>query len=39
MNQPNEITVVAFEEGDKIIKDPAAPRFSSIEDLFKDLED
>lgn len=30
---PNDITVNAIKEGEKILKDPTAPRYSSINDL------
>ncbi|MEG0153408.1 MAG: type II toxin-antitoxin system RelB/DinJ family antitoxin [Cellulosilyticaceae bacterium] len=38
MNAPNEMTVAAFEEGDRMINDPTATRFSSVESLFEDLD-
>lgn len=34
---PNAETFAAFEEGDKMINDPTAPRFSSVDALFEDL--
>lgn len=38
MPQPNAVTLAALAEGDKMLKDPEAPRFSSVEALFKDLD-
>lgn len=35
--RPNKTTLAAFAEGERLLKDPAAPRFSSVEDLFEDL--
>ena len=35
---PNAVTLAALDEGDKILKDPTAPRFSSVEALFEDLD-
>lgn len=37
LDVPNSVTLAAFEEGDKMINDPAAPRYSSVERLFEDL--
>ena len=37
LDVPNTVTLAAFEEGDKMINDPAAPRYSSVERLFEDL--
>ena len=34
---PNETTIAAIEEGEKMLKDPHAQKFSSVEDLFKEL--
>lgn len=34
---PNAETIAAFEEGDRMINDPSAPRYSSVEELFEDL--
>ncbi|MGM9937697.1 MAG: type II toxin-antitoxin system RelB/DinJ family antitoxin, partial [Candidatus Ornithomonoglobus sp.] len=34
---PNAETLAAFEEGDKMINDPTATRYSSVEALFEDL--
>ena len=34
---PNEVTVAAFEEGERMLNDPSATRFSSVESLFEDL--
>lgn len=35
---PNAITLAAFEEGERMLHDPDAPRFSSVEDLFAELD-
>ena len=35
---PNETTLAAFEEGEKMKKDPNAVRFTNTDDLFKELE-
>lgn len=35
---PNAATLAALAEGNKMLDDPAAPRFSSIEALFEDLD-
>lgn len=37
LDTPNLNTISAFEEGDNMINDPSAQRFSSVEDLFTDL--
>ena len=37
LDVPNSTTLAAFEEGDKMLNDPAAPRYSSVEALFEDL--
>lgn len=37
LDVPNSTTLVALAEGDKMINDPAAPRYSSVEALFEDL--
>ncbi|MGN0183411.1 MAG: type II toxin-antitoxin system RelB/DinJ family antitoxin [Candidatus Ornithomonoglobus sp.] len=34
---PNAETLAAFKEGDKMVNDPTAPRYSSVEALFEDL--
>lgn len=34
---PNEVTLAAIEEGEKMLKDPNALKFSSVEDLLKEL--
>lgn len=33
LDTPNDVTVAAIEEGRKLMQDPSAPRYSSIEDL------
>lgn len=35
---PNAVTLAAFTEGEKMLKDPTSPRFSSVETLFEDLD-
>ncbi|MBP5435281.1 type II toxin-antitoxin system RelB/DinJ family antitoxin [bacterium] len=35
---PNATTIAALEEGDRMIKDPDAKRFSSVDELFDELE-
>ena len=35
---PNEATAAAIEEGRKLMADPSAPRYSSIDDLKAALE-
>lgn len=37
LDEPNAITRSALEEGDQMLSDPSAPRFSSVEDLFAEL--
>lgn len=37
LDVPNATTLAAFEEGDNMINDPAAPRYKSVEALFEDL--
>ena len=34
---PNETTIAAIEEGERMLRDPAARRFSSVDELFDDL--
>lgn len=38
INTPNETTIAALEEGNRMLNDPSAPRFSSVEALFEDLD-
>jgi DNA-damage-inducible protein J len=38
LDEPNATTIAAIEEGKKLLADPTAPRYSSIEDLKKALE-
>ena len=35
---PNATTIAALEEGDRMIKDQDAKRFSSVDELFDELE-
>ena len=35
---PNKITIKAFEEGEKMLKDSNTPKFNSVEALFADLD-
>ena len=37
INMPNQVTLEAFEEGERLINDPNAQRFSSVEALFEEL--
>lgn len=37
INTPNSTTVAAFEEGEQMLADPNAPRFSNVDALFEDL--
>lgn len=37
LDEPNVITRAAIEEGDQMLSDPYAPRFTSVEDLFAEL--
>lgn len=34
----NATTMTAFEEGEQMLMDSNTPRFSSVEELFEDLE-
>lgn len=34
---PNKETVEAFAEGESLLSDPLAKRFSSVDDLFEEL--
>ncbi len=38
LDVPNETTIAAIEEGKKLIEDPSAPRYSSMEALRAALE-
>lgn len=38
LDTPNAVTLAALEEGDKMINDPSATRYSSVEALFEDLQ-
>ncbi len=35
---PNFVTQKTIEEGERLIRDPDAKRYSSVEELFDDLE-
>lgn len=37
LDAPNAETLQAFAEGDRMLRDPATKRFSSVEALFEDL--
>ena len=37
INTPNQVTLEAFEKGERLINDPNAQRFSSVEALFEEL--
>jgi len=38
LKEPNAETLAAFEEGEGMLHDPTAPCFSSVDELFSDLE-
>lgn len=38
MDEPNAETLAAFEEGERMLHDPTAPRFSSADELFAELD-
>lgn len=38
MDEPNAETLAAFEEGERMLHDPTAPRFSSVDELFAELD-
>lgn len=38
LEEPNAETLAAFEEGERMLHDPKAPRFSSVDALFADLD-
>ncbi len=37
IDEPNELTYAAMEEAEQMLKDPNAKRFSSVDDLFEEL--
>ena len=37
LDSPNSVTLAALKEGDRLLNDPEARRFSSVEDLLADL--
>ncbi len=37
IDEPNEVTYAAMEEGEQMLKDPNTKRFSSVAELFEDL--
>lgn len=37
LDEPNAVTRAALEEGDQMLSDPNTQRFSSVEDLFAEL--
>lgn len=37
INTPNEVTLAAFEEGERLINDPNTQKFLSVDALFEDL--
>ena len=37
IDEPNETTYAAMEEAEQMLKDPSAKRFSSVDDLFAEL--
>ena len=38
IDEPNEVTLKAFEEGEKMLADPNAKRYKSSEELFAELD-
>lgn len=38
LDDPNEVTIAAMEEGDRLANDPSIPGYSNIEELKKALE-
>ena len=38
LNQPNSETIAAMEEAERIARDPNTKRFSSVDELFQELE-
>ena len=36
--QPNAETIAAIEEAEQLLKDPSTKKYSSVEELFEDLE-
>ena len=38
LDTPNRETIAAFEEGEKMLHAPEAPRFSSVDELFAELD-
>ena len=36
--EPNEETIAAFEEGEKMLRDPNTKKYDSVEELFEDLD-
>ena len=38
VDEPNETTYAAMEEAEQMLKDPTTKRFSSVEDLFAELD-
>ena len=38
MDEPNAETLAAFEEGERMLHDPSAPRYSSVDELFAELD-
>ena len=38
MDEPNAETLAAFEEGERMLHDPTAPRYSSVDELFAELD-
>ena len=37
IDEPNETTYAAMEEAERMLKDPSTKRFSSVDDLFAEL--
>ncbi|NLZ36727.1 MAG: type II toxin-antitoxin system RelB/DinJ family antitoxin [Clostridiales bacterium] len=37
LDEPNSVTRAAFDEGDRLLSDPNALRFTNVDDLFEEL--
>lgn len=39
LNEPNAVTLAAIEEGERMLHDPNTKRFSSVDELFEELDE
>ena len=39
MKKPNEVTIKAFEEGERLLRDPNSKTYDSSDELFKELDE